>query len=126
MRLHREVRGTPKAITVKREGRHWSVSIRCVDVPLNPLPKIGRSVGIDVGIVNLVATSGGQTIDGHDSDDGRRAGLLLLSVTSYARLVVHAVAAAPSNGWRGTTDESATSAKTSPTGSRGLSSTTTT
>jgi putative transposase len=59
--LHREIRGTPKAITVKREGRHWWVSIRCVDVPLNPLPKTGRSVGIDLGIVNLVATSDGLT-----------------------------------------------------------------
>jgi putative transposase len=62
--LHREMRGTPKAITVKREGRHWWVSFRCVDVPANPLPATGRAVGVDLGVVNLIATSDGLTVDG--------------------------------------------------------------
>jgi len=42
VRLHRPVRGTPKAITIKREGRRWWVSIRCVDVPAEALPATGR------------------------------------------------------------------------------------
>jgi putative transposase len=62
--LHREVRGTPKAITVKREGRHWFVSIRCVEVETTPLAPTGREVGIDPGVVNLVATSEGDLVDG--------------------------------------------------------------
>jgi putative transposase len=62
--LHREVRGTPKAITVKREGRHWFVSIRCIGVEPTPLAPTGREVGIDLGAVNLVATSDGDLVVG--------------------------------------------------------------
>ncbi|HUD69975.1 MAG TPA: transposase [Acidimicrobiales bacterium] len=62
--LHRAVRGTPKAITVKREGRRWFVSIRCVGVEPTPLAPTGREVGIDLGVVNLVATSDGELVVG--------------------------------------------------------------
>jgi putative transposase len=58
-RLHRPLRGTPKAITVAREGRRWWVTVRCVDVPAEPLPRTGRSVGIDLGVCAVVATSDG-------------------------------------------------------------------
>jgi putative transposase len=61
-RLHRPIRGTPKAITVRREGRRWWVTIRCVDVPAEPLPPTGRQVGIDLGVTVLVATSDGTLI----------------------------------------------------------------
>jgi putative transposase len=61
-RLHRPIRGTPKAITVRREGRRWWVTIRCVDVPAEPLPATGREVGIDLGVNVLVATSDGALI----------------------------------------------------------------
>jgi putative transposase len=61
--LHREVKGTPKAITVTREGRRWFVSIRCTGVEPTPLAPTGREVGIDLGVVNLVATSDGQLVD---------------------------------------------------------------
>jgi putative transposase len=57
-------RGTPKAITVKREGTKWWVSVRCVDVPAMPLAPTGREVGIDLGVANLVATSDGERIVG--------------------------------------------------------------
>ena len=63
MNYHRPLAGTPKAITVKREGRKWWVSIRCVDVPAQPLAPTGRAVGLDLGIVNLLATSEGQLVD---------------------------------------------------------------
>ena len=61
--LHREVKGTPKAITVTREGRRWFVSIRCVGIEPTPLAPTGREVGIDLGVVNFVATSDGKLID---------------------------------------------------------------
>jgi putative transposase len=60
--LHRALQGTPKTITVKREGRHWYVSIRCTDVEPMPLAPTGREVGIDLGVVNLVATSDGELV----------------------------------------------------------------
>jgi putative transposase len=54
--------GTPKAITVKREGSKWWVSVRCADVPAEPLEPSGREIGIDLGIVNLIATSNGELV----------------------------------------------------------------
>jgi putative transposase len=62
VRLHRPVRGTPKAITVKREARRWWVTIRCRDVPAEPLSPTGRAVGLDLGVRVLVATSDGQLL----------------------------------------------------------------
>ena len=62
LRLHRPIRGTPKAITVAKEGRRWFVSVRCVDVPAEPLPKTGHDVGIDLGVCALVATSDGELL----------------------------------------------------------------
>jgi putative transposase len=62
VRLHRPVRGTPKAITVRREGRRWYVTVRCVDVPVRRLASTGREVGLDVGIASLVATSDGEQV----------------------------------------------------------------
>ena len=59
VRLHRPVLGHPKAITVAREGRRWWVSVRCVDVPARPLAPTGRSVGIDLGVCAVIATSDG-------------------------------------------------------------------
>jgi putative transposase len=62
VRLHRPLKGTAKAITVRREGRRWWVTIRCVDVPAEPLPATGRQVGIDLGVTVLVATSDGDLL----------------------------------------------------------------
>jgi putative transposase len=59
VRLHRPLRGTAKAITVAREGRRWWVTVRCVDVPAEALPPTGRSVGIDLGVCAVIATSDG-------------------------------------------------------------------
>jgi len=59
---HRALRGVPKAITVKREGTKWWVSVRCVDVAAEPLEPTGREVGLDLGVTNLVATSDGELI----------------------------------------------------------------
>lgn len=70
-RLHRRLVGTPKAITVKREGRRWWLTVRCVDVPANPLPATGRIVGIDLGIASLWTTSGGEHLG--NPRHGRRA-----------------------------------------------------
>jgi putative transposase len=62
--FHRPLQGIPKAITVKREGAKWWVSVRCVDVPAMPLALTGREVGVDLGVVNLIATSDGERIVG--------------------------------------------------------------
>jgi putative transposase len=45
--------------------------VRCVDVPAEPLPATGRSVGIDAGIASLLTTSDGVHLD--NPRHGRRA-----------------------------------------------------
>ncbi len=62
--FHRPFKGTPKTITVKREGKKWWLGVVCVDVPAEPLPATGREIGVDLGAVNLVATSEGEVIKG--------------------------------------------------------------
>jgi putative transposase len=71
VRLHRSFRGTPRAIAVAREGRRWWVTVRCVGVPGEPLPRTGRSIGLDLGVCNLVATSDGTLLS--DGRYGRSA-----------------------------------------------------
>jgi putative transposase len=63
VKMHREIHGTPKAITVERQGRRWFVSFRCTGVEPIPLAPTGREVGIDLGVVNLVATSDGELVN---------------------------------------------------------------
>jgi putative transposase len=62
MNYYRPLHGTPKAITVKREGTKWWLSVRCVGVPAMPLAPTGREVGLDVGVVNIIATSDGEVL----------------------------------------------------------------
>jgi putative transposase len=69
---HRPYAGTPKAITVKREGTRWWVNVHCADVPAQPLAPTGRQVGIDLGVVNLVATSDGELHEGEPFGAGAR------------------------------------------------------
>ena len=71
LHLHRAIRGSPKAITVRREGRRWQVSIRCVDVPAKALRATGQAIGIDLGVGVLVATSEGDLVE--NSRHGKKA-----------------------------------------------------
>jgi len=71
LRLHRGIAGTPKAITVAREGRRWWVTLRCVDVPARPLAPTGREVGIDLGVCAQLSTSDGRLV--LEGRYGRRA-----------------------------------------------------
>jgi putative transposase len=72
---HRQLIGVPKAITVKREGSKWWLSVRCIDVPAMPLASTGREVGIDLGITNIVATSDGRQIPGENFGSKSRSKL---------------------------------------------------
>ena len=62
VRLHRDLQGTPKAITVAREGRRWWVTLRCVGVPAQPLAPTGNEVGIDLGVCAQLATIDGELV----------------------------------------------------------------
>ncbi|MFE1774760.1 RNA-guided endonuclease InsQ/TnpB family protein [Streptomyces sp. NPDC059008] len=59
---HRPVRGRVKTISAKREGRHWYVVLACDEVPAEPLPAAGSSIGIDVGVTHFLTTSNGEHV----------------------------------------------------------------
>ncbi len=57
---YRPLSGEARAITVKREGTKWWLSVQCVNVPTMPLVPTCCEVGIDLGVKNQVATSEGE------------------------------------------------------------------
>jgi putative transposase len=62
VKLHREVAGRIKTVTLKRECSRWYVCFT-VEVPLPaPLPATGNATGIDVGITCFAVLSDGTAI----------------------------------------------------------------
>jgi putative transposase len=59
VRQHRPVPGTVKSLQFKREHRRWYVIVISETAPA-PLPAVGRSVGVDVGVARFLTTSDGQ------------------------------------------------------------------
>lgn len=62
IRLHREITGTIKQITVKRDGLKWYAHVSCDQVPVTLLPACNKSTGIDVGIESFATLSDGTQI----------------------------------------------------------------
>jgi putative transposase len=62
VRWHRELPSTPKTVRILRRAGVWYAAFVC-EAEGRPLPASGRSVGIDVGITHLIATSDGETVD---------------------------------------------------------------
>ena len=58
----RGILGTPKTLTVRREGNRWRITVFCADVPAQRLRPTDRAVGIDVGVRALIATSDGELV----------------------------------------------------------------
>ena len=59
---HREVTGVVKTSAVKREGRRWYVILSCDQVPADPSPPTGSTVGIDLGVASFLTTSDGKHV----------------------------------------------------------------
>ncbi len=63
VKLHREVQGTVKTCTIKREGEHWYVVLAC-EVEAQPkLPYTDEAVGIDLGLLHFATLSNADTIE---------------------------------------------------------------
>ncbi len=61
--ISRPIQGRPVSMTVSQgPSGKYHVSILCLEVTAEPYKKTGRSVGIDLGIKELVVTSNGQHI----------------------------------------------------------------
>jgi putative transposase len=62
VRQHRRIRGTVKALQLKREHRRWYVLVIAEAEP-TPLPATGREVGVDVGVARFLTASDGEVVD---------------------------------------------------------------
>lgn len=62
VRWHRPIEGKIKTLRIRRKAGKWYACFAC-EVDSQPLPPTGRSVGIDVGIHHLVATSENEVVD---------------------------------------------------------------
>ncbi len=63
LHLHRDIEGTIKTLTIKREGEHWYAVFICeIDKP-EPSPLSYEDVGIDLGVIHFAALSNGEFID---------------------------------------------------------------
>jgi putative transposase len=64
VRLHREVEGTIKRLTVRRSAtKKWYVSFLVEDAPKKTVPNSEKAIGIDVGISNFAVFSDGIFIE---------------------------------------------------------------
>jgi putative transposase len=63
VKLHRQMKGTPTTLTLKRKGSGYFVSVVCKNVPTVALPTTGAVVGIDLGVVTLATLSDGTVIE---------------------------------------------------------------
>src|SRR6266487_4395135 len=63
LHLHRDIAGTIKTLTIKREGEHWYAVCTCEIGKPEALPVSYEDVGIDLGITHFGALSNGDLID---------------------------------------------------------------
>jgi len=63
LHLHRNMTGTSKTLTIKREGEHWYAVFTCDIGKPEPLPTSYEDVGIDLGVTHFAALSTGEFID---------------------------------------------------------------
>lgn len=63
-RLSRLIEGDIKTVTIRRESTgKWYVCFSCDNVPEKKLPKLDRTIGLDVGIKSFCVDSDGNKID---------------------------------------------------------------
>jgi putative transposase len=63
IKLHRKIKGEVKGVIVKREGSgKWYAIFQVEDEP-EPLPKMGRAVGMDMGIKHFLSDTDGRQIE---------------------------------------------------------------
>jgi len=63
LHLHRDIEGTIKTLTIKREGGYFYAVVTCEIGKPEPLPTSHEDVGIDLGVTHFAALSNGGFID---------------------------------------------------------------
>ena len=62
--LHRPIQGIIKTVTIRKtSSSKWYIIFSCDNVPARPLPKTGKTIGIDVGCESFLTDSNGVKID---------------------------------------------------------------
>lgn len=62
---HRDLQGTPKSVTVSREGNQWFVSVLCeidAEIPEPGSSDFGERLGIDLGVAEPIMLSTGKSL----------------------------------------------------------------
>ncbi len=62
IKLHREILGTIKTVSIKRENNKWYAVFSCDDVPRHSFPTVTQEIGIDVGLNSFVVFSTGEAV----------------------------------------------------------------
>lgn len=63
LHLHRNMEGTIKILTIKREGEYFYAVFNCEIGKPEPLPTSDEDAGIDLGVTHFAALSNGEFID---------------------------------------------------------------
>ena len=63
VRWHRQMEGKIKTLRICKQAGEWYAAFACEIPEKAPLPETNQSVGIDVGIHHLLATSDGEVIE---------------------------------------------------------------
>ena len=63
IKFHRDLKGTIKTVTLKKQNGRFYASFSCDNVPRNILPDSTKEIGIDVGIKSFAVMSDGRIID---------------------------------------------------------------
>lgn len=63
IKLHRNLEGKIKAVTIKKQNGRFYVSFSCDEVPQTILPVSTKDIAIDVGIKSFAVMSDGQVVD---------------------------------------------------------------
>lgn len=64
LRLSRPIEGNIKTVTIRRASMgKWYVCFSCENVPIKPLPEIGKVVAIDVGCESFLTSSDGVKVE---------------------------------------------------------------
>jgi putative transposase len=62
MNVHREILGTIKTVTIRREDERWYAVFSCDDVPARTFPSARQEVGVDVGLLSFATLSTGESV----------------------------------------------------------------
>ena len=54
---HRPYEGICKTVVIKKHADKYYVVLSCIDVPIKPLPKTGKTISIDLGITKFIKTN---------------------------------------------------------------------